>query len=164
MLMRQGSLVDSDLFPGVDAVYVDRGRGLLLDLRAQDLLNQDTGDSAPLPALVSADVALHSVFRRSSRPLVVSASHLGNLAAAAGGNRKLPSFVATGRNSFDGGSDSDDEAPPIGGTRRTQSMLHLKPHFRQRKAQRDVARGASLDSGEGGSRKSTMATPRQPYT
>ena len=166
--------------PSVDAVYVDRGRALLLELRAQDLLNPDNtaeGEAtAPLPALISADVALRSLFRRSSQQLVTqSASHHG--LPASGHQRKLsdPLFtistnsvvdVGGGRGGGGGGGGSDSEEE--GGAsmpRRSQSMLHLKPSFRQRRLKR--AKGGSLGASRAPSSASsskTVAVPRPPYT
>lgn len=168
MLMQQVSapLLPSaaqDLSPSVDAVYVDRGRALLLELRAQDLLNLDDAETTPLPNLISADLAVHSLFRRSSRPLVASLSSL-----TPSKKKLVDPFGIGAKGSIDDGSDSEEEGVVVGSranhTRRTQSMLHLKPHFRQRKGQQAaVAKGSSAGSGEVASKKN-VATPRPPYT
>lgn len=164
MLMQQvaaPSMSDSNLSPSVDAVYVDRGRALLLELRAQDLLNLEGSEAGPLPSLSSADVAVHSVFRRTSRPLVSSVSQL-----ATSRSRKISDPFGINRNTMDG-SDSEEEEKfvPVGKglRRRSQSMLHLKPNFRQRKPQKAVSKGLSSSSGELAGRKK-VAAPRPPYT
>lgn len=166
MLMQQvsaPSLPDSDMPPSVDAVYVDRGRALLLELRAQDLLNLEGTESSPLPTLTSADVVVHSVFRRSSRQLLSSASHHSSPMPSR--SRKLSDPFGITRNIIDAGSDSEEEGVAVGGAhrRRSQSMLNLKPIFRQRKAQRGMARGSSLGGTELSIKRSVSA-PRPPYT
>lgn len=163
MLMQQvsaPSLPDTSLSLSVDAVYVDRGRALLLELRTQDLLNVESLEASPLPTLASADSAVHSLFRRSSQQLVTSASQRGSLTPAKG--RKLSDPFGISRNNIDEGSDSEDDGVVVGraNRRRTQSMLHLKPHFRQRKA---ATKGSSSGSGELAGRKN-IAAPRPPYT
>lgn len=162
MLMQQvsaPSVSDGNLSPSVDAVYVDRGRALLLELRAQDLLNLEGTESGSLPALGSADVAVHSVFRRSSRPLVTSASH-----QATSRSRKMSDPFGLNRNTIDGSDSEEEDGVGVGGARRrSQSMLHLKPSFRQRKAQKAASKGFSSSSGELLGRKN-IATPRPPYT
>ena len=171
MLMQQVSVpslpnVAHHPSPSVDAVYVDRGRALLLDLRAQDLLNLDEAETTPLPSLVSADLAVHSLFRRSSRPLVTS---LSQHSLAPSKKKMADPFGISSKSNVDNGSDSEEEGVVIGGranhTRRTQSMLHLKPHFRQRKAhQVVVAKGSSAGGGGESASKKNIAAPRPPYT
>jgi hypothetical protein len=156
MLMQQFSTpslpIPGHLSPTVDAVYVDRGRALLLELRAQDLLNLDDMGANPLPSLASADSAVSSVFRRTSRQLVTSVSQRTK-------GRKLSDSFSIGINSVDNGSDSDEEVDGAN-CRRTQSMLHLKQNFRQRKAQQIATKNISLELAS----KKIVAGPRPPYT
>ena len=151
--------------PSVDAVYVDRGRALLLELRAQDLLSADSLDITSLPSVSSADVALSSLFRRSSsKPLLHSVSQHNS--PVVGRSRKLsdPFSVKLGR--MGQGSDSEEEEEGgLGGRgafeRRSHSMLHLKTSFRKRKP-----KFASSSSVELTSRKPSgkIPHPLAPYT
>ena len=150
--------------PSLDAVYVDRGRALLLDLRAQDLLNQDFRDSSLLPALISADIALRSVFRRSSKPLLsVVSQHSVHSPPSARVRKHSDPFGI--RSSSSKGSESDEdeeEGPHLVGSRRSHSMLHLKPNFRQRKVRSQ--RGDFPSSGDLRTSKKGITTPRPPYS
>lgn len=151
--------------PSVDAVYVDRARALLLELRAQDLLNLDQDCSTPLPSLVSADAMLSSVFRRSSKGLVHSVSQHG-IAATSSKPRKLsdsvnPWLLNTRPTKL---SDSEEDESPGEGAfsrsnRRSHSMLHLKTSFRKRKAEQSK----SVSSVEQTTSKTTKP-PRPPFT
>lgn len=171
MLMQQVAahfLPDPRSSPSVDAVYVDRGRTLLLELRAQDLLGMDSGDSTPFPSLVSADAALSSVFRRSSKPLVSSVSQYSSPVFK---SKKMsePFGIKFDRPSFDRESDSEEEeeedgpmASTHGFPHRSHSLLHLKRNFHQRRAHQSLRKGSasSLERGSGSQNK----TPRLPYT
>lgn len=164
MLMQQvsaPSVSDVSISSSVDAVYVDRGRALLLDLRAQDLLNLESTESGSLPALSSADVAVHSVFRRTSLPLVTSVSSL-----TTSRSRKVSDPFGLNKDSVEV-SDSEEEEGVAVVTgrlrRRSQSMLYLKPHFRQRKPPQKVVSKGFSSSRELSGRKN-VAAPRPPYT
>ena len=125
--------------PSVDAVYVDRGRSLLLELRAQDFLNQDLGETSPFPSLLSADIALASLFTHSSKQ---PTSHHNSPISSR--TRKLSDplfgirFGSTRSLSTTEGvaaaSDSDDD-DAIAGPLRSHSVIYLKPSFRKRKFQ-----------------------------
>lgn len=147
--------------PILDAVYVDRGRALLLDLRAQDLLNQDFRDSSQLPALISADIALRSVFRHSSKPLLsVVSQHSVHIRVR---KHSDPFGIRTASSK---GSESDEEEGPESGhfdrPRRSHNMLQLKPSFRQRKVRSQ--RGDSPSSGDLHTSKKGITSPRPPYS
>lgn len=170
MLMQQvtapsNSHTPSSHAPSLDAVYVDRGRALLLDLRAQDLLNQDFRDSSLLPALISADIALRSVFRRSSKPLLSVVSQHSVHSPPSSSRVRKHSDPFGFRASSSKGSESDEEEGPESGhldrSRRSHSMLHLKPSFRQRKRSQ---RGDSPSSGDLRTSKKGITTPRPPYS
>ena len=139
MLMQQQPLHHSRMNhpPNVDAVYVDRGRALLLELRAQDLLNRDLEHFSSIPCLLSADTALSSLFTRSSRPPVATSSQRDHVSPKKSRKATDPIFGVrfnSARRLSIEGSESDDE---VGGSSekpfRTQSMVHVKPSFRQRK-------------------------------
>lgn len=162
MLMEQVVLDSSSQPPSVDAVYVDRGRALLLDLRAQDLLNQDT--SSALPSLISADAALSSAFRRLSRPLISSVSQHSSLVPDKPRKLSDPFGIKLSKSSIDVvGSESEEEDSVVGGSGhprslRSRSMLHLRPSFRQRRK-----RTVTVSHADGPSKKNPKA-PRPPHT
>ena len=164
--------------PNVDAIYVDRGRSLLLDLRTQDVFNQS--DSTPLPSLISADIALSSAFRRSSQQLLLSSftnstqhkpKPARKLSDSFSGQVGRPSRQLNRTSlSVDGGeaSDSEEEVDSglmmMGGSgKRSYSMLHLTQSFRQR---RDSYQQSSLKAftADITSSKKGIKKPRPPYT
>lgn len=183
MLMQQSSrcLPQHGQPPNVDAIYVDRGRSLLLELKTQDLFHHDDNHSL-LPSLLSADMALASRFNRSSSKHSISASQ--HSSPFLSGKRKLSDSsdfksslamkfgsstdvsAAGGGGGGDDGSDSDGETPDGTGSggggskkihRRSHSMLQLKPNFRHRKM---TIRSTDSFSGK----VQAIKTPCPPYT
>lgn len=159
MMMEQVTAHQHQLYqpPNVDAVYVDRGRSLLLELRAQDLLNQDSLHSTPLPSVVSADMALSSLFRRSKKPILHSMSQHSSPALTR--TKRLTETVGGGAvgiklsksTSFDRiqGSDSEEEGEgeedQVVFERRSHSMLHLKSSFRKRRKAQSHKMSSNLE-------------------
>lgn len=129
--------------PSVDVVYIDRGRALLLELRAQDLLSRDFEEISSLPSLQSADSALACLSTHLTRQLLRSSSQHSSSAV---NTRKLSDPFGVRFLSVGGPgdrvaiSDSDDDDVlgvasdwPSSIAHRSHSMLHLKRPFRQRK-------------------------------
>lgn len=174
MLMRVTAFHSADTrdhVPSVDAVYVDRGRSLLLGLRAQDLFNQYDSPCTSLPGLISADIALTSAFRRSSQQFLAFSSNRTQLKSKSTRNSfselsRPCIFVDGGGGGGEGvgGSESEEEVDVggIGKRLRSQSMLHLKQSFRQRRTSQQRLAPSKLFTAELASKK--IKKPRPPYT
>lgn len=146
MLMQEGTHpppgpAHSMHMPSVDAAYIDRGRALLLELRAQDLFSCEFEEKSSLPSLQSADSLLASLSTRLTRRLQLMSQHSRSGTAS---SRKLsdPSGMHFLSQEAPGdkfsGTDDDDVlgVPDWSGSsspHRSHSMLHLKRTFRQRK-------------------------------
>ena len=119
--------------PSVDAVYIDRGRALLMELRAQDLLSCDFEAMSSLPSLQSADLALFSLSTHLTRQL----QSLQRSSSVTVRERELsdpPSILLSQEEKFVRSSDNHELGVSSSSLpRRTHSMLHLKRPFRQRK-------------------------------
>jgi len=132
--------------PSVDAMYVDRGRALLVQLKAQDLFLQDFEEISSLPSIQMADSALFSVSGKLTAQVKRSSSHrssplisrkkknsdplsLRNLSV----NRSFSVRSSTHKlNESD--SEGDDKASKSSSSpHRSHSMLHQRRTFRKRK-------------------------------
>ncbi len=147
MLMQESLPPPPDQFlhmPSVDAVYIDRGRALLVQLKAQDLFMQDFEGISALPSIQTADSALSSMTTKLASLLKRSSSQRSSpfiskkLSDSLGIRSSVVnrSFSVRSSNAKTGGSDSDNEGLPTKGSaspQRSHSMLHQKRTFRKRK-------------------------------
>ena len=130
--------------PSVDAMYVDRGRALLVQLKAQDLFLQDFEEISSLPSVQMADSALSPISSKLTAQVKRSSSHrssplishrkknsdplgLRNLST----NRSFS--VRNSKNESDSEED-DRNSKHSSSPRRSHSMLHQRRTFRKRKS------------------------------
>ena len=125
--------------PSVDAVYIDRGRALLLELKAQDLLSCNLEAISSIPSLQCADSTLISLSTHLKSQWIPSASPQHSPSTSFR-NRKFSDPSGGYYQAEPGASDSEEDLPDTGSDwssspspHRSHSMLHLKRPLRQKK-------------------------------